>query len=272
MISKFLSLLLLLLLLSIELKAQDYFPLEENIYWIYNRYDLSNNSYLQKDSNTIILLEEQSDTTIYLFEQFYNIPTIDKELIQKIAVVKQKPNDIYYMDDDLDLYKIFQHQYQEGDSIQHGPDEDLILGASFIGDYITQEGITHQNCYILGNGKDIDYIFTPTVGLIAGVCYSDNYYVELTGAKKRFITTTQINESVNEFKLYPNPSVNVLNISGVENIQDIIILGVGGKIVKHFYNSNQNNFDISDLPSGYYIISFKGNNKRFAQSFIKVRE
>ncbi|MBP7641783.1 MAG: T9SS type A sorting domain-containing protein [Saprospiraceae bacterium] len=271
MMQKFFFLIILLSVSILDLMSQDYFPLNENIYWIYNRYDIDNNAFIQKDSNTIILLEDHSDTIIYLFEQFFNIPEIDKELIQKLAELKEKPNDIFYMDDDFDLYKIFQHQYQEGDSIQHGPDKGLILGVSFIGDYTTQEGITYENCYLLGNRQDIDYIFTPVVGLIAGICYADNYFVELVGSKRKFITTTQINELGNAFKLYPNPAMDDLFISGIENIQDIKIFGVGGKMANQIPNSNHNKIDVSDLLPGFYVISFLANNKRFSQSFIKVK-
>ena len=73
----------------------------------------------------------------------------------------------------------------------------------------------------------------------------------------------------NNFKLYPNPAMQELNIllSTIDNI--ILIYNIQGKVVKQSFVTNINcKLNISDLSSGMYVVEVKNNKGRNFQKFI----
>jgi len=88
-----------------------------------------------------------------------------------------------------------------------------------------------------------------------------------------FAVTVTVTLSNNEFvkeelKYFPNPVVDVLNLSYTEQIMQIDVFDLLGKKVKTKQTDDRNvAIDISDLASGTYMVLLKTENK---QQFIKV--
>ncbi|MFN3909257.1 MAG: T9SS type A sorting domain-containing protein [Flavobacterium sp.] len=71
--------------------------------------------------------------------------------------------------------------------------------------------------------------------------------------------TLTINENkLSTFSIFPNPTYNSFSVSNDnnKNIQQISILDINGRLVKTF-GANQNNYDISDLNTGIYMVEIK---------------
>lgn len=82
------------------------------------------------------------------------------------------------------------------------------------------------------------------------------------------INLSNENFSNNVFKLFPNPTSNILKIETSETINDIKIIDLAGRTtaVSNFEN---NKIDVSNLSNGIYFIKIKTNNGDFEQKFIK---
>lgn len=63
---------------------------------------------------------------------------------------------------------------------------------------------------------------------------------------------------LNEFKMYPNPTSNVLNIEGLDNITKVEVFNTVGQRVRVIDNVNTANVQIStgDLHTGIYFVNF----------------
>lgn len=74
-------------------------------------------------------------------------------------------------------------------------------------------------------------------------------------------------------KIYPNPTSGILNLSidAKNSISSFSIYNVTGRLVKQEYNfKNQSVIDVSDLPSGCYILKANdGKGSNYNQTFIK---
>ena len=63
-----------------------------------------------------------------------------------------------------------------------------------------------------------------------------------------------------EFKLFPNPAVNTVNVNG-ENIARIQFVNMSGQVIKDFKTTiNRNKIQISNLASGVYFINVYGTS------------
>ena len=81
--------------------------------------------------------------------------------------------------------------------------------------------------------------------------------------------TTFVGMSENEltnFKVYPNPAIDILNIESDENF-DYEVLSINGERLLKGKNNNQIN--ISDLSSGFYLINVKTNSGNKSFKFLK---
>jgi len=78
---------------------------------------------------------------------------------------------------------------------------------------------------------------------------------------------TGINESLIEgFNMHPNPVNKTLFIDANETIDEIIIYSILGEKI---LISTKNNVDISDLPSGIYLLKAKSGIKEISRKLIK---
>ncbi len=95
-----------------------------------------------------------------------------------------------------------------------------------------------------------------------------------SGSRARAMVTTnthETSENIGNMIISPNPTSDVLNIMLPQTgIADIKIVDFTGKIVKQLNKQNATSvINVSDLPTGNYIIIAIQNGKRYGQQFIK---
>jgi hypothetical protein len=103
--------------------------------------------------------------------------------------------------------------------------------------------------------KSYAYQTNPNLEIIAGntggTLGVDNHYLNST------------------IKLYPNPAVEYIKISGIKGNTQYQIYNGEGKIVKTGMIDAKNEISARELVSGSYIISVKNNNHQYKIKFIK---
>ncbi|RYF93109.1 MAG: T9SS type A sorting domain-containing protein [Chitinophagaceae bacterium] len=72
------------------------------------------------------------------------------------------------------------------------------------------------------------------------------------------------------FRLYPNPGVDKIQIMGSSAYGKITILNNAGNVVKQKQLSANNTISISDLPAGLYYLIFFDGSKRMSSKFTKL--
>ncbi|WP_282786461.1 T9SS type A sorting domain-containing protein [Flavobacterium croceum] len=99
----------------------------------------------------------------------------------------------------------------------------------------------------------------PTTGWCGGFS-SDPF----TGGVFKFSGALSVSNTTNpkSFKIYPNPAISSVTISSeTAELENVIITDLTGKIIKQkTLNGVENNLDISDLSSGAYFFTVKGNS------------
>ena len=96
----------------------------------------------------------------------------------------------------------------------------------------------------------------------------DNLYLDNFTYENNPSLATDTFLSDNEFKIYPNPVINILNIDA-NNITSISIYSVNGKEVLS-KDTNTNKVNVSALANGLYFINIKDNEDRITiKKFIK---
>lgn len=73
--------------------------------------------------------------------------------------------------------------------------------------------------------------------------------------------------TVNDIKIYPNPTTNTLNFKGVTNEVAVSVYDNLGRQVLNSTVTMGQSLDVSELNSGMYLLNFEGNNSTF--KFIK---
>ena len=72
-----------------------------------------------------------------------------------------------------------------------------------------------------------------------------------------------------KLKIFPNPSNNIINFSGMEmNETDVAIINMLGQVINSEKIRN-NQIDISLLPSGVYFVSFDYNSTQISKKIVK---
>ena len=79
---------------------------------------------------------------------------------------------------------------------------------------------------------------------------------------------TGIVENESEFKLYPNPAQNVLNIATEEMIESVEIYNLQGQLVQ-VENGNVNSINVSNLATGNYFVRIQTANNTITRKFTK---
>lgn len=66
--------------------------------------------------------------------------------------------------------------------------------------------------------------------------------------------TDVINPTLEAISIYPNPAKNYFELNSIQNVDQISIYSIDGKMVKNFRSITSNKMDISDLNQGSYVI------------------
>jgi len=95
--------------------------------------------------------------------------------------------------------------------------------------------------------------------------YGYKLYLDNIRVEKESIAGLTVNKPI-DFKLYPNPVENILNIQTNDKISELTIYDLNGKIV---LQSNQNQVDVSILQAGFYTIKISTEKGVGFQKLIK---
>lgn len=115
--------------------------------------------------------------------------------------------------------------------------------------------------------------------------YLQEYYLDILPMENLLAVPTQnfiinfttllninvVNPSVIDFRLYPNPANNTLNINNLNNVKTIEIYSIVGNLIRTIdvsSNSGQYAINISNIPSGLYILKAKGAQTEKAVRFV----
>ncbi len=89
----------------------------------------------------------------------------------------------------------------------------------------------------------------------------------VVGHKKAQITATEP-ITTDDWTIYPNPTNGQLNWKG-EGVRKITVIGLNGGVVLETQNTDNKSVDLSDLPSGQYIIRLSNDKKSSVQKVLK---
>lgn len=102
--------------------------------------------------------------------------------------------------------------------------------------------------------------------IVLGRDKNDNYKNWFYLNKSKSLSTENINKSIN-ITISPNPILDIFNVATKEIVESIKIYDFSGKVVKSFLK--QENYNISDLPKGGYIVVVKTKNSLDSIKIIK---
>lgn len=147
------------------------------------------------------------------------------------------------------------------------------FSSSISTDFITITDAT--NTILLANG------ITPVVwssntysGIVKYFIHSNANCGSTNISRSRFINCSNnlSNNNFNrsEFVLYPNPVTDILNISFDKEISTVSIFNlIGQEVITNFLNKKVGILDVSNLPSGTYIVKVTADNFVKTLKFIK---
>jgi thiol-disulfide isomerase/thioredoxin len=129
---------------------------------------------------------------------------------------------------------------------------------------ITDGGIySYTFNYVIPSGRNINN-FRAIIILIDGETN------EVVNSNIVDLATLSINEnSIKQFKLYPNPSTDYFRISNIEKA-NVVITDVTGKVVLQTEGVDENSLiNVSNLNSGIYLVNIKNESMNETIKFVK---
>ena len=109
-------------------------------------------------------------------------------------------------------------------------------------------------------------VLVPTVTGNFGSQSSNNFCIEAVG-------TYHLNPNYQSLSIQPNPSTGVFTINfdfSNVNKADLFIYDTTGKLLKSFTNHQDTNLDVSDLPSGIYMLSLVTDDRYYRERLVIV--
>lgn len=95
----------------------------------------------------------------------------------------------------------------------------------------------------------------------------DIFYIGIDDVLIQTVEGASVNDFKNaSIKVYPNPTSDVLNIQGVEDINRIRIFDLQGKIVQQ---ANGQQINVQSLSNGTYIVNFYNETNVYSRKFVK---
>lgn len=112
------------------------------------------------------------------------------------------------------------------------------------------------------------YIITITnKGTLTGG--SQNYSLIISGDNVSTLATNENNLTENYVKVYPNPTTDVLKISGTDAWKSVKILDASGRLIREIKDLKNNKIDVSSLSKGTYQLILLNENTNLSTKFIK---
>ncbi len=146
-------------------------------------------------------------------------------------------------------------------------DTEIALYSGACGTLLEMNCSQDQGTTIQPNGFSWNSLITNAT-VVAG----DTYYVRVSGYDEtstgtfclRVSRNTLSNEAFNtsNFSYYPNPVKNILNLSYTQNISSVAVFNLlGQQVVSKLVNANQSQIDMSELPTGAYLVKVTADNQ-----------
>lgn len=118
----------------------------------------------------------------------------------------------------------------------------------------------------LADGLIIQYGFSVT-GVPADPANEGTLGSVVVGAKATASTT---DVTISDFRMYPNPTTNLLNISSDTTIDKATVFNLLGQQVKTVdVNNSKTELNVCDLESGIYLVKITSGSKQISKKFIK---
>jgi len=112
------------------------------------------------------------------------------------------------------------------------------------------------------------YIITITnKGTLTGG--SQNYSLIISGDNVSTLATNENNLTEKYVKVYPNPTTDVLKISGTDAWKSVKILDASGRLIREIKDLKNNKIDVSSLSKGTYQLILLNENTNLSTKFIK---
>lgn len=159
----------------------------------------------------------------------------------------------------------FNDQWHDLTNALYNKSEGWSIGNACGEDYFMQ-GIIKEPLDMEGGNLEILYGYIiiegdiTNVGSIVYMC--DASILELNGG-----TLSMMNDPIKpELKIYPNPAVSEINISGVE-VKELELYDMTGRRLKHYQTFGMlHKIMVDDLEAGVYILIINGN---ISHKFVK---
>jgi len=225
--------------------------------------------YILYDPNNVVIASEQGTGS--------NEPPKNTYGYQACATAPSSPNDF------CDIYtlimrKVFGGDWQGNVEIEINNNVEYV-GSFVAGGYRRSEPISfgvrgNDEVRVIANGLNgFDEYYSVQNGsgdTIIDVSISNGYSPNITVQPCYFVgfENPDINQDI---KIYPNPTRDILFISSVSEIKNIIITNIYGQIVYENYETGVNfELDLSKLSNNLYHISFTDANNIRSSSKIMV--
>lgn len=66
-----------------------------------------------------------------------------------------------------------------------------------------------------------------------------------------------------KISIYPNPATNYISVNKDDSVQEVVVFNLVGKKLKTFLNIKKDEqYDVSDLPNGMYLVQVVDDHKK----------
>ena len=126
-------------------------------------------------------------------------------------------------------------------------------------DEITLSGYNNETYFAF-------YAFSDTSG-VDNDLFIDNFQITASSLSD---TAGVEDESLVTLNMYPNPAIDVLNISSQSTINTVEIFNIlGQKVITMQVEDTSAEINVSNLNAGIYLIKYEINNSTSTKKFVK---
>ncbi|MFL9833578.1 T9SS type A sorting domain-containing protein [Chryseobacterium terrae] len=101
-----------------------------------------------------------------------------------------------------------------------------------------------------------------------GTTWAGHYWDDAVWEPKSALSTNDL--KLNDFKIYPNPFTDIITISETDDIQNLKITDVSGRLIKTIEKASSK-INLNDLKPGIYFITFKQKDGK-SQTIKAIKE
>ncbi len=114
----------------------------------------------------------------------------------------------------------------------------LVLPAAYIGKTVQVRFVVDKD--VAGNGYFYDNLLLDDISL----------------KESTILATNELKDTKNYIKVYPNPFADVLNISNIANVKNVLVTDIAGRLVKTIANPISE-LHLGELKQGMYLVTLE---------------